>query len=46
VEEISTAKWRTVDFNEIDSDVNEIKTSNLTGTELLKLREVLFSSCH
>ena len=34
MEEISTAKWRTVVFDEIDSDVNEIKTSYLTGTEL------------
>lgn len=34
---MSTAKWSTVDFDEIDSDVNEIKTSNLTGTELFEI---------
>jgi hypothetical protein len=34
---MSTAKWRTVDGNEIDSDVNEIKTSYLTGTELFEI---------
>jgi hypothetical protein len=37
---------RTVVFDEIDSDVNEIKASYLTGTELSKRREVLFSSCY